>query len=156
METVNKNEIKFELLFKMSENGTNSIDFHKYCDNKGPSLTLVKTTKNKIFGGFTPLSWKNKGNNLKDKSNQTFIFSLNLKKKFNMIKKNEVGIYCSKDYGPRFGAGDFGLRENMKNGETYANECCNFLSNNNLELTGGKGDNENFNTEELEVYKVIY
>ena len=156
LETVNKNEIKFELLFKMSENGTNSIDFHKYCDNKGPSLTLVKTTKNKIFGGFTPLSWNTEGKHIEDINNQTFIFSLNLKKKFNMIKKNEVGIYCSKDYGPRFGAGDFGLRENMKNGETYANECCNFLSNNNLELTGGKGDNENFNTEELEVYKVIY
>ena len=34
-ETINKKGIKFELLFKMSENGTNCNDFHKYCDNKG-------------------------------------------------------------------------------------------------------------------------
>ena len=44
----------------------------------------------------------------------------------------------------------------MKQGNTFANISCNFLSNNNLELTGGKGNDENFETEELEVYRVIY
>ena len=45
-ETIKKDKIKFELIFKMSENGNKSEDFHKYCDNKGPTLTLIKTTKN--------------------------------------------------------------------------------------------------------------
>ena len=71
----------------MSENGTDSKDFHKYCDNKGSTLILVKTTKNKIFGGFTPLNWDNSSYTKIDESNQTFIFSLNLMKKYNMIKK---------------------------------------------------------------------
>ena len=44
----------------------------------------------------------------------------------------------------------------MKIGVSYANFRCNYLSNNNLELTGGKGSNEDFETEELEVYQVIY
>ena len=44
----------------------------------------------------------------------------------------------------------------MKEGETYANESCNFLSDSNLELTGGKGESQDFATEELEIYKVIY
>ena len=44
----------------------------------------------------------------------------------------------------------------MTEGETYANELSKFLSNNNLELTGEKGDSSVFQTEELEVYKVIY
>ena len=154
----NKKKInKFELIFKMSENGTKSEDFHKYCDDKGPTLILVKTTKNKIFGGFTPLDWKKNGDQLYDKSNQTFIFSLNLMKIYNMINNGGKAIYCSINlFGPNFGNCDFDLRENMKFGETYANECCNFLSNNNLELTGGNGDNEKFEAEELEVYKVIY
>ena len=43
----------------------------------------------------------------------------------------------------------------MKKGISYANKKCKFLSNNNLELTGGKGESESFETEELEVYKVI-
>ena len=73
-----------------------------------------------------------------------------------MIRKDGNGIYCSKDYGPNFGCADFRLNKNMKTGETYANNNCNFLSNNNLELTGGKGNNESFETGEFEVYKVIY
>ena len=79
-EKTNKDNIKFELIFKMSENGSKSKDFHKYCDNKGSTLTIIKTTKNQIFGGFTPLEWNINGGYLKDESNQTFLFSLNLKK----------------------------------------------------------------------------
>ena len=112
--------------------------------------------KNKIFGGFTPLNWLNKGFGTNDPTNQTFIFSLNLKKKYNMLKKNGRGIYCSKEYGPTFGDSDFDLKENMKFGETYANSSCNFLSNNNLELTGGKGAYERYETDELEIFKVLY
>ena len=56
-EKIKINKIKFEKIFEMNSNGTRSEDFHRYCDNKGPTLTLVKTTKNKIFGGFTPLDW---------------------------------------------------------------------------------------------------
>ena len=33
---------------------------------------------------------------------------------------------------------------------------CNFLSGGNLELTGGHGETEKFETAELEVFKVIY
>ena len=57
-ETIQKEKIELELIFRMNENGTKANDFHKYCDNKGPTLTLVKTADNKIFGGFTPLNWK--------------------------------------------------------------------------------------------------
>ena len=153
-EKINKNIIEFDLIFKMNENGSKSDDFHKYCDNKGPTLVLLKTTKQKIFGGFTPLNWKVGSGYLKDKSNQTFIFSINLKKKFDMINSTKNAI-CT-NYGPWFGDCDFGLKSDMKKGETYANKSCNFLSNSNLELTNGKGENENFETEELEVYKVKY
>ena len=139
----------------MSEKGSDSKDFHNYCDNKGSTLILVKTTNNKIFGGFTPLNWKNNGGYIYDESNQTFIFSLNLMKKYDMINNKGKAIYCD-SRGPNFGACDIGLSYNLKNGESYANKQCNFLSNNNLELTGGKGINDTFKTEEFEVFKVIY
>ena len=140
----------------MSENGSKSEDFHKYCDNKGPTLILIKTTKNKIFGGFTPLNWSQKNDYEIGMNNQTFIFSLNLKKKYNMIQKDGYAIYCSKARGPEFGNCDFRLNENMKKGKTYANESTNFLSGNNLELTGGKGECEEFEINEFEIFKVIY
>ena len=139
----------------MSEKGSDSKEFHKYCDNKGPTLVLIKTTKNKIFGGFTPLNWENKGEYIVDESNQTFIFSLNLMKSYDMIISKKKAIFCD-DRGPTFGAGDILLSKNLKNGNSYANSQCNFLSNNNLELTGGFGENQSFETEEIEVFKVIY
>ena len=147
-------EIEFKLIFKMTKNGYRSQDFHKHCDKKGPTLVLIKTTKNKIFGGFTPLDWENKGGKKYDDSNQTFIFSLDLMKKYDMINKNIEAIYCSNNEGPDFGASDFSLRTNLKDGKTYANMDCNFLSNYNLELTGDKGSEDNFETKEFEVYKV--
>ena len=140
----------------MSENGSKSEDFHKYCDNKGPTLILIKTIKNRIFGGFTPLSWDDKTGSKFDKLNQTFLFSCDMRKRYDIINNNKKAIKCSRGYGPYFGGYDFGFQQNLKEGKTFANHNCNFLSNNNLDLTGGKGDNENFITEELEVYKVIY
>ena len=151
---INKNAIKFELIFKMSENGSKAEDFHKYCDDKGPTLTLIKTTKDKIFGGFTPLNWKIKGESPRDKSNQTFIFSINLMKKFDMISPDKLAIRYSNSVN--YGDSDIYLSSNLKNGNSYANSGCNFLSNNKLELTGGKGESENFEAAEFEVFKVIY
>ena len=154
-ESINKNKIKFELIFQMSKDGSNSEDFHKLCDNKGPTLVLIKTTKNRIFGGFTPLNWNKDKGSAYDKLKQTFIFSLNLMKKYNMIDNQKEAIICNTS-GPIFGCDDIYIKKNMKEGETYANEFCNFLTENNLELTGGKGNDESFNIEEFEVFKVIY
>ena len=155
-EKTNKSIIKFEKIFKMDENNSKGEDFHKCCDNKGPTLILISTTENKIFGGFTPLNWNNEGKLLIDESDQTFIFSLNLMKKYNIINKKEPAIRCHKNYGPYFGNCDFGLHKDLKEGEVYANSSCNFLSNNNLELVDKKGEKSSFNTKDFEVFKVIY
>ena len=155
-EKTNKNFIRFEKIFIMNKNGSSSKDFHKYCDNNGPTLTLIKPINNKIFGGFTPLNWDISGVDKIDENNQTFIFSLNSMKKYDMINKDKSAICCNREYGPSFGASDFCILSNMKKGETYANEVTNFLSNNNLELTGGEGNNEYFDVDNFEVLKVLY
>ena len=152
-EKMKKKQIQFKLIYQMTKDGNKSEKFHEKCDNKGPTLILIETTKNKIFGGYTPLNWE-KGKNVYDTENQTFIFSLNLMKKFDLINKNIYAIRGGE--GPWFGDCDFGLHYNMIEGESYANQTCNFLSNNNLELTGGKGNNENFETKQFEVFSVIF
>ena len=156
-EKTKKKELNFKLIFKMTKDGSEGKNFHKFCDKKGPTLILIKTNKNRIFGGFTPLDWENNAKPKYDQSNQTFIFSLNLNKKFDMINIDKKAIQgFSTDYGPNFGDYDFGLTKNLKEGMTYANSSCNYLSNDELELTGGKGNDDTFVTEEFEVYQVIY
>ena len=77
-------------------------------------------------------------------------------KKYDLINSKKTAIECSKKYGPYFGGRDFSIESNMKEGQTYANSATNFIKNNNLELTGGKRNNESFITEEIEVFKVIF
>ena len=154
--STNKNKIKLEKIFSMKINGDLSKDFHNYCDNRGPTLTIIKTTNNKIFGGFTPLNFESYGGIKYDKDDQTFIFSLNLMKKYKMINKEKDAIYCEEKYGPYFGGKDFYIESNMKKGMTYSNKLTNFIEKNNLELTGGRGEKESFNVEDFEVFEVIY
>ena len=170
-EKMNKNLIKYELIYKMTENGSKPDDFHKCCDNKGPTLTIIETKNNDIFGGFTPLSWNRNGGNCYDNSKKTFLFSMNLMKKYNMFNIGTKAITCDGDFGPTFGSfsksrgsrgslsyfyGDITLCKNLIRGEIFAGEDSNFFEYKQLELTQGKGENEFFETKEIEVFKVIY
>ena len=147
--------ISSKLIFKMSIHGDKSEDFHKYCDNQGPTLVLIQTTTNKIFGGFTPLNWKNEEKPL-DPKNHTFIFSLDLNKKYKMVNPNKQAIKTSKDFGPNFGNDDIQLKKNLRQGICYSDDSCNFIVSGGTQLTGGKGSQEDFSVKELEVYQINY
>lgn len=41
------------LLYKATVDGWNVTDFHRLCDSKGPTVTLIQTTTGRICGGFT-------------------------------------------------------------------------------------------------------
>ena len=75
---------------------------------------------------------------------------------FNMKNKSTYAIRSRPYQGPVFGDCDFKIKEDMKCGETFANDSCNYLSNFDLELIGEKGGHKDFETEELEVFKVLY
>ena len=51
---------KWRLLFRASQDGFTTATFHSKCDNKGPTVTIVKSGNN-IFGGFTEQSWTSPG-----------------------------------------------------------------------------------------------
>ena len=50
---------KWRLLFRASRDGFAASLFHSKCDNKGPTITVVKSGEN-IFGGFTENAWTSK------------------------------------------------------------------------------------------------
>ena len=41
------------LLYRGSRDGLNISDFHRNCDRKGPTLTVIEDKNGCIFGGFT-------------------------------------------------------------------------------------------------------
>ena len=54
-----RSENDWELCWRKSRDGwdMNSNKFHSLCDEKGPTITIVKVG-NYIFGGYTSLSWR--------------------------------------------------------------------------------------------------
>ncbi len=49
---------KWELIYRASEHGYTAESFHECCDNKGPTLIIIKSIEGWIFGGYTTRSWK--------------------------------------------------------------------------------------------------
>ena len=51
--------VKLVRCYSMAQSGDGgkSQGFHTACDNKGPTVTVVKTTKGWIFGGAADMSW---------------------------------------------------------------------------------------------------
>ncbi len=57
---LHRHDGKWHILFRASQNTlSRDYGFHLTCDNKGPTVTIVKSGNN-IFGGFTEVSWKSK------------------------------------------------------------------------------------------------
>lgn len=47
----------WRLLYRGTEHGFNAKAFHKACDKKGPTITIVHNSLNKFYGGFTKQQW---------------------------------------------------------------------------------------------------
>ena len=146
--------VKLNLLYRGSVDGFAASDFHRQCDNKGSTLTVIESTNNKRFGGYTPLDWKSGVNNYVNTS-QSWLFSLDHKEKLPQIKSPEYGMYCNDGYGPTFG-GNFDLY-------IAANANANNTSYSTLgyvykTLTSGNStylaETYNFTVKEIEVFSV--
>ena len=45
---------------RASVDGFKNSTFHSICDNKGPTLVIIKAN-NRVFGGYTKLAWDTSG-----------------------------------------------------------------------------------------------
>ena len=54
-------DYKLKLLYRASEHDYTAKSFHDYCDNKGPTLIVIKSSGGWIFGGYTTQSWSGDG-----------------------------------------------------------------------------------------------
>ena len=49
---------KWKLLYRASEHNYSAYSFHKCCNDKGPTLIVIKSSGGWIFGGYTTQSWR--------------------------------------------------------------------------------------------------
>ena len=144
---------KVTLLLDSDRDGDSTHTFFNKCSGKYPTIVLVKTTKDKRFGGYSSIPWKNtNGGNESDKNN--FIFSLDKKEKYKIIKP-ENAIETSSNYFA-FGAGsDFYIHDKCK---TYSGNYVNGTTGTyekikNYDLNGGENK---FTVSNYEVYQIEY
>jgi len=78
---------KLKLLFRASKKGFASTAFHAKCDNKAPTLTVVKAKSGNVFGGFTTVPWGMSNTYRFDK--HAFIFLLRKKESKHKKKKEK-------------------------------------------------------------------
>jgi len=135
---------KITLLLNSNKDGDSVEVIKKKCKNKYPTIVVLMTIKGIKFGGYTTQEWKNEIT----KDNDAFVFSLDKKKKYKIIKPNNA-TYLSTWWG-------FGPDENaivICNNCTESNS--NFVGNKTYyikekyELNGGE---EYFTVKSFEIY----
>ena len=145
---------KVKLLYRASRDGDKANNFYEKCENQGPTLTLVLTTTQRKFGGYTSLSWTRPKEDFKYyKDENAFLFSLNKKKKyFTKTKGDSKGVCMYKDKGPAFGAGnDFVIFDGCTTNTNSYSNCPYTYQTKRNELLGGQ---YNFQVKDYEVYSV--
>jgi len=100
---------KASLLYKATRDGFASLVFHAKCDNKGPTLMVIRSTGGYIFGGYTSQSWDSSG--VYKIAPGSFLFTITNPNsipptKYLLTNESHANaIYCGQGYGPTFGGG---------------------------------------------------
>lgn len=102
-------QFKYTLLYRATRDGDSSLSFHNLCDNKGKTVTLISTTKNLTFGGYSDVEWETLKTSDEWKyrnSDNAFLFSMDKKKKYGTRKgENNKAVFMRGINGPTFGFG---------------------------------------------------
>jgi hypothetical protein len=49
---------RFKLLWRGNRDGFTAREFHRRCDGRANTLTVISDTDGNVFGGFTPVKWE--------------------------------------------------------------------------------------------------
>jgi hypothetical protein len=151
---------EWKLVYRGSEHGFRASDFHGKCDGCLNTVTVILTTTDCIFGGFTPIGWDSSSGHRADSTKQSFLFRMKDSRnsaphKF-PISNPSYAIWCDSSYGPVFGNGC----------DICVVDCCNQNSNSYTSVgsaytndTGINGKQVftgeyNFTVKEIEVFSI--
>ncbi|KAK8815392.1 hypothetical protein WA158_003604 [Blastocystis sp. Blastoise] len=162
-------EKKWKLLFRASDHDFKASEFHKYCDNKCPTVTIIKhighNKRINIFGGYTTQYWESRSENFWKYDSGSFLFTLSNEHDIPPTKYDILdpfnALYCDKNSGPCFL--DISIEEDChNNNDSYVNGKTGVYSHSLTPQfrslfvnTAGLQDKNNFIVDEYEVYELI-
>ena len=143
---------QFTLLYSAAIDGDEPEIFHAKCDNLKPTLTLIKTTNDNRFGGYTEATWTSPTFIEYKNDPSAFIFSIN-KSTFYKTSNPKRSLRCWKGWGPVFGGYSdiFAAAPFLKNKESHTTTPWTYKTKEKSELNGGE---TNFLITQMEVYLI--
>jgi uncharacterized coiled-coil protein SlyX len=130
----------FNLLWRGSRDGFTAEEFHRRCDGRANTLTVILDTDGSVFGGFTPVEWESRTWNGKsgkesntwkgDHSLRSFLFTLRNPhgvppRKLALRKEmKEYAIVCDSDCCAVFGDCSVGCQLIARNNCNCNEESC--------------------------------
>ncbi|CAF3464572.1 unnamed protein product [Rotaria socialis] len=154
-----KTNQQWELIYKATCDGLDANIFHAHCTNKGPTITIIQSNHNFLFGGYTAIPWTSDVSDKKDTT--AFLFTLanphNIPPTKYLISTGQSGnavVHNASDLA-KFGGGRDLKLANVSNAN---NSSYTKFPNTYLDTTG-KGNNTftgaiNFTTSDIEVFKL--
>ena len=98
-----KKTYSLKLLYRGSHDGYKPSVFHSLCDNQGPTITVIRTKKNEIIGGYNPTSWDK---TLESYTHTPYSFLFAVKSSGNVAsfcRRPATAVRNCAGYGPVFG-----------------------------------------------------
>ncbi len=150
-------------MWRGSRDGFDDTAFHRLCNGKANTVTVIKNTNGFIFGGFTSIPWSSSDDEYQE-DNTAFLFSLtnpsNTPLKLKIKSPAEAIIHQSSE-GPVFGGGDdlhvssFSNINRKSYMYLYSYEFPNGVSWNEGDQFIVGGSDHHFQTVEIEVFQVL-
>ncbi|XP_062522994.1 uncharacterized protein LOC134197664 [Corticium candelabrum] len=150
----------WRLIYKASRDGFRAADFHRWCDNKGETISVIRTAGGYLFGGYTDVPWSTSGTY--KQSSQSFLFAFRSSALGNTPVKATIAssgnaVFHHSSYCCTFGAGhtihiaDSSNTSSNSNSSWYNGQYYSYppgVTSNNYWLVG----QQTFQTQDVEVF----
>ncbi|XP_065837467.1 uncharacterized protein [Oscarella lobularis] len=153
--------VNWKLIYRGTRDGFAASSFHSLCNNKGPTITLIRSVGDCIFGGYSDVSWSSRGNYIQSTDAFLFAFVSNglgtTPFRGRVFQNAGNAIYDYNLYGPTFGAGhDLHIASDSNSNSNSYMEWGNTYELPDGYTHGGNGRTwicgRNFQTIEIEVF----
>ena len=148
-EKLNKKIKEVKLLYRASRDG-DQTQFHTKCDGRQNTVTFVKATNGRKFGGFANQAFNSNNSWISDKN--CFVFSLNYHECY-YYNNNGYMIYGNSSGGPYWGSGNdlyLGSSCRSKSSSSTSESSFDYKGRTNA-LCGGSS----FQVEDYETYELV-